>query len=196
MKKLFLVLLSVCLFVLSCTALTACGNGNGDGGDGSVADKETWESAIADSNFQNVTFTVDATFYSGYEAQEHSVSVMKLTSDKALADGELMTDEESVNSLREWYVSTTVALINNFEDFEYDSEKKCYFSEDGVVYDVTIMDFDAKITATNISVTLDSDMNIAKIDCDMKQEFSVNGAPVTYVLHTEFTFSDYGKTVI
>ena len=53
----------------------------------------------------------------------------------------------------------------------------------------------AKITAENIVVELDANMNIYKISCKMTQEFEMDGLQA-YVLNVTFTFTNYGTTVI
>lgn len=195
MKKLLflLLVLSVSLF-----ALVSCsGTGDGAGGDGAPVDEEAWLDATKDTNFQNVTFDMRCSARGTEIPDNAEVFSAKLNPDKVEIDGVVQTDELTITSLRSWYVESSLAILDNFDNFEYDAENDCFVSKTDIVYNVTVMGYDAKITASNVSVSLDDNMNIAKIVCDMDQEFiDDNNEPEKFELYVEFKFYDYGTTVV
>jgi hypothetical protein len=109
-------------------------------------------------------------------------------------DGELVSDPETIASIKTMYTDTVLAMVENFEVFECIDPNKCYSSIENIVYSVTIMGYEATITAESVVVELDGDMNISRITCVMIQEFDDNGIPTAYTLDAEFTFTDYGTT--
>ena len=157
--------------------------------------KAEWDSMAAISNFDNVTFTTNATFLSGYSDVVPHRTVYKLDGEKASADGQAMTGD-SVEALKTMHLKTTIAIVENFEKFAYDETKKCYASIEDIVYNVTILGYDATITVKNAYVELDTDKNLAKIKCEMTQDFVEEGTPKKYVIDAEFTFENYGTTVV
>lgn len=157
--------------------------------------KKEWNAAVEYQNFVNVTFSYKATFVSGYQDAGPHMGVLKITEDAVVMDGELITAEETVTAAKNMYIDTILAVINNFDNFEYDNAKKCYESKQNVTYITKILDYEATITAENVSVELDSENRIEKISCKMTQDF-INGGPTTYVLDAEFTFTDYGTTTV
>ncbi len=159
--------------------------------------EEVWNSAIQISNFDNVTFAMTATFTSGASGGEGPhTSLYKLDGNKLEMEGEITTDAEIISSLKNWYIGTAIAIVNNFDAFEYVEAEDCYRTTESISYVTTVMGIEATITATNVSVELDESMNIASITCNMTQAFTEGGNDKLYVLDVEFNFSDYGTTVV
>ena len=173
-------------------------NGTGDETppESAVVDEVEWNAAVDSEKFENVTFTYNATFISGYDDTEPNVGTIKLSGNGMLVDGNSIDDAELIASVKTMFIDTAVAIVNNYGMFEYDSENKCYRSKEAITYNTTVLGYDTTITAENVEVAIDSNKSIAMISCKMTQEFTENGAPVTYVLNTEFTFSDYGTTTL
>lgn len=172
---------------------------NDDGRDSQSKDtvtKDEWNNMIAESNFDNITFAYNATFISGYNDEGPHTGLFKLDGNKLDMDGEVTTDTETITSLRSWYIASALAIVNNFDKFEYDEANDCYKAKEKVVYNVTVMEYEATITAENVLVELDDNMNIAKITCKMTQAFKEDNVDKTYVLNVDFTFSEYGTTVV
>ena len=157
--------------------------------------EEKWNSIIQSSLFDNVTFNLDATFISGYEYEPGPYySEVKLAGEKCLLDGEPARDSEK-QDIRELFINTSIAIVSNFDNFEYNEESDKYTSKEAIVYNLNMVTVSAKITAENIVVELDANMNIYKISCKMTQEFEMDGLQA-YVLNVTFTFTNYGTTVI
>lgn len=154
-----------------------------------------WDAMILASKFDNVTFTSNATFISGYEDKGPHTNVFKLNGSAGTVDGELMSGE-SLTATRNMTIGTALAIVNDFDKFEYNKADDSYVSTEAIVYNVSVMNYNAKITAKNVVVELDDDMNITKIACNMTQEFEDDGVAKTYVLDITFIFSDYGNTVV
>lgn len=154
-----------------------------------------WDAMILASKFENVTFTSNSTFISGYEDKGPHTNVFKLNGSAGTVDGESMSGE-SLTATRNMTLGTALAIVNDFDKFEYNKADDSYVSTEAIVYNVSVMNYNAKITAKNVVVKLDDDMNITKIACNMTQEFEDDGVAKTYVLDITFTFSDYGTTVI
>lgn len=159
-------------------------------------EKEEWDAAIKNENFENVTFGYNVKFISGYEDEDTSVGTYKLTKDGMLADDELITDKDTVTAARTMFLDTTLAVTTEFDKFEYDKVNECYTSKEDIVFETNIWHYKATIKAENVVVVLDSDNNLAKITCKMTQDISSGEDSFTYVLNAEFTFSDYGTTTL
>ncbi len=163
-------------------------------------DKEQWNTAISPANFNNVTFDIKGTFVSGYDyAAKYGTNefayLCKVDGDKASMNGMEMP-AESVDGLKSTYINTALAIVNNFEDFTYDAESQTYKATQDITYTITVMQYDATITAKNVIVTVDENTMIATIACTMVQDFEENGTPHQYVLDITFAYSDYGTTEI
>lgn len=176
---------------------------NNDINDGAVipedsgVSNEDWTTAIQSQKFENVTFAYNATFISGYDDVGPHGGTYKLTNDGMMYDNSLITEEESINAARTLFIDTVIAIVSNFDAFEYDQENDCYTASEAIVYESMFFGGWVTITSDNTVVVLDEACNIAKLSCQMTQDFKqVDGTPVTYVLDVEITFSDYGTTVL
>lgn len=214
MKNLLAILLALTL-TFTCTAcLNEENNDSGadnsgttstdtqnNGGDNSTSaslgvNESEWNAAIQSQKFDNVTFTYNATFTSGYDEVGPHKGTFELVENGMLMDGKPTSAEERT-AAKTMFVDTAVAIVNNFSMFEYDKENNHYSSKENIVFNTTILGYEATITAENVLVVLDADNNIAKISCKMTQKFQGDGGNLTtYVLDTEFTFSNYGTTTI
>lgn len=157
-----------------------------------------WDAMIAISKFDNVTFTTNATFISGYPYAGPHINVFKLDGENGTADGAPLSGE-SMDALKAMYLQTALAILENYDKFAYDTTAGCYKSTSDISYDVLInisSGYDADITASNVTVKVDANKNLTEITCRMTQAFVDNGNPMTYVLDTIFTFADYGTTVL
>ena len=170
-------------------------NNSSSSGSSVEISKAEWDAMKASDKFNNVTFTNNVTFISGYSNVGPHINVFKLAGDKATADGKPM-EEESIEAFKAMYLGTTFAIIDNFEKFNYNATQKCYVATDSISYNVTIMGYDAAITVKDAIVEIDADKNLSKIICEMTQEFVDQGTPKTYVLDVIFTFENYGTTIV
>lgn len=208
MKKFLTLLLAICMCVFALSTFAACGGdgGNNDGGNGDETPstgvtEEVWNDAKAEANFDNVTFQLNASFVDPAEYGD-SVNFIKLAGDKVAmkegVDGEYETtdDADIIASVKSVYVNTVLAIAEDFDKFAYDEANDCYKASADIVYTVDVEGVNATITAKNAVVTLNASSKIAKIACNMTQAFTVGGVEQTFVLDTEFIFSDYGTTVV
>lgn len=159
--------------------------------------QDKWNEAIKEDRFNNVTFGYSVVF-----AGEEKVNtgIAYLDGDKAAfsEDGRApkwMTGEET-EALRNVYIGTTLAVLENFKAFAYDVVTDTFVSTEAVMYSVDVMGIDAKITANDIRVWFGADNNITGISCHMKQDFVEGGTAKTLEMQATFTFTNYGTTVI
>lgn len=159
--------------------------------------EEAWNAAIQPSGFENVTFTLNATFVEGYGDPDEPIrQVMKFDGDTMSTDGHVETDAEGVPTTRMWLLGSILPMMNDFDKFTYDDATQSYSAGEELVYTATVNDCEATITASDVQVFFDSDMRIAKIVCRMIQEGTVDGESIRYVLDVEFSFTDYGTTMV
>ena len=175
---------------------TVCGAIKGEPVVFNGINKEKWENIVNDELIDNLTLGYNATFTSGYDDVGPHIGIIKLAGNKVDLEGEVSTDPENIAAVKDVYIKTSFAMIESFDNFEYDKENDVYSSKEDVVYNVSVFEYNAKITAKSISVKLDQNHNISKIICNMTQEFDNYGTPTRYVLDVEFSFSDYGTTVV
>ena len=174
---------------------------NGEGVSSEIIDNNTaqdkWNEAIKEDRFNNVTFGYSVVFAGEEKA---NTGIAYLDGDKAAfsEDGrapEWMTEEET-EALRNVYIHTTLAVLENFKAFAYDVVTDTFVSTEAVMYSVNVMGIDAKITANDIRVWFGADNNITGISCNMKQDFVEGGTAKTLEMQATFTFTNYGTTVI
>lgn len=206
MKKLVTLVLTVCLCLSAALALSSCdkkgdatttpapgtttpapGATTTDSG-ASVPSEEVWNSSIEMDNFDNVTFLMAGTFDTGETFEE----LVKLDGNTCLVEEEVSNDPEMVNAIKTVYVATVLGVMNNFDNFTFDSAEGVFKSNVAIVYDVNVLGEDCTITANNVVVTIDTANKLATMNCDMKQVFDGGELNMTVT----FTFSDYGTTVI
>ena len=107
----------------------------------------------------------------------------------------LMTSEE-IEAFRNIYIGTTLALLENSASFKLDNVTGRFASSEKIVYTVNVMGTEATITATDVSVAFDHDGNLFDISCNMRQDFVEDGEAKVFEMSANFTFTNYGTTVI
>ena len=179
---------------------------------------------ISDTAFENYTLTVEGTM-TVLAGEEEFVSPMKsickMTSDKIaittfdfdqdgnanasdpiVLDGELALSQKIQNS------QIFLIILQEFENFEYDTENNVYkinetitltkdlkgfsISPDGNISELTIP---TTIIVKDAVATLSNDGKILSLVCDYTQSMNMDGGVTTKGL-TTWTFSDYGTTTI
>ena len=160
--------------------------------------EEKWDNMIQTANFDNITFSYDATFTAGSylgDLGPHR-DIFKLVDNCIIdQDGDVEDDPETIEAFKNWYIGSALAIADNFDKFVYDATNDCYNATEDIVYPLSIMEYDAMITASNTMIQLDDDLHIAKIVCKMTQEFEENGTQKVFILDVTFQFSNYGTTV-
>ena len=155
-----------------------------------------WDEAIAIENFSNITFAIEVR----YPDKEPYPILCKIDGDRAAySEGsyaEEIVDKETRDAIYTIYISTVLSIVESFDNFTYDAKSGLFTSDDDIVYNVTVMDYDATITASNTKVKVDTDKNIAEISCGMKHEFIENGKPDSLEFDVVFSFYNYGTTVV
>ncbi len=184
---------------------TVCQKEKGENGDlqeGEVT-KEEWNLSIDSALFNNVTFHYNALFTEGYsyDVGPHN-GYFKLAGGAMDTNGEVTTDESMIAVAKAWYIDVVCAIVNNFDDFEYNANTKQYVAKNDIVFVTSIemptVEGDTTITAKQTAVEFNENSNIAKVTCSMTQEFldAQTQTQKKYVLDVAFIFSDYGTTVI
>lgn len=216
MKKLFVILLVLTMI----STFIACGNQKNDASDTNNTrisinsggendgeddvspseflgiDESEWNTAVQPSNFNNVTFTYNATFLSGYDDVDPHTDTMKIVENVMLMNGQPVSEEERTET-KNVLENVVIAIANDFSLFEYDEQNDNYRAIENLTYTATVSGYEVTFIIENALVIIDSDNNIAKITCKMTQSFNEdNGEPTTYVLDAEFTFTDYGTTTL
>ena len=156
--------------------------------------EEQWNNAKAEAKFDNVRCDLNIKFISEYDNREEITEYFQIDGDLVDVSREVTDDEEMVASVKSVYVGTVTSVLDNYSLFTFDSEKEQYISEGPIVYYVNVDGIDAKITAENIVVKVNADLDIASISFRMTQEFNDGGRDKTYVLDVNFVFSNYGTT--
>lgn len=157
--------------------------------------KEKWDTLFQDEKYDNFTLSYHVTFHEGLEPGPYT-STAKFADGKLHIDNNVTSDPEIVSSSKKLYLDCILTIAKDFSAFEYSKADECYKAKDTIVYNVFVVEYDATLTAENAVVKLDSAGNIASISCRMTQEFEEGSERIQYLLDAEFTFSDYGTTVI
>ena len=155
-------------------------------------DKEKWNAALQDNVFDNLTFKMYVKTADG-----EMTGIYKLDGNRCSEIGEdgdvTELPADSIDGLKNIFINTSLAILDNYDDFEYDEGNNCYKAKKDVVYSAAVLEYTAELTVKNAVVTFDSDLRVATIAGNMTQVIS-NGQ--TMVFDFEFTFSDYGTTVV
>ena len=163
--------------------------------------KDKWDQALQASKFNNVTFTYMVIFSGGCsheDGQEDGVAYFdgdKVAFSENGSIPTLMTSEE-IEAFRNIYIGTTLALLENSASFKLDNVTGRFASSEKIVYTVNVMGTEATITATDVSVAFDRDGNLFDISCNMRQDFVEDGEAKFFEMSANFTFTNYGTTVI
>lgn len=197
MKKFLSVILMLTLSSL--LMLTACGGGEGEGGE---MNAEKWEEMLSAPSFENYTLYSKATIM-GTE-QENTVKFAngKVAMDFVL-DGELIPliyDGDEAAEIKDDYEEIFLALLADFDNFVYDETDKVYKNDGSVSVTITSTVEDQTITAditmTDGIVTIDGNGNLVQFDCDYTQTTTTPEGPITITTDMHMEFSNYGTTVI
>ena len=197
MKKFLSVILMLTL--TSLLMLTACGGGEGEGGE---MNAEKWEEMLSAPSFENYTLYSKATIM-GTE-QENTVKFAngKVAMDFVL-DGELIPlvyDGDEAAEIKDDYEEIFLALLADFDNFVYDETDKVYKNDGSVSVTITSTVEDQTITAditmTGGIVTIDGNGNLVQFDCDYTQTTTTPEGPITITTDMHMEFSNYGTTVI
>lgn len=160
--------------------------------------KEKWNSIVDLAAFDNVTFQSVANITK--QPNDTDITVVKIDNNKYLIDDE-KAEEEDIRNIQELFIKTSLAIVSNFENYDYDKEKDQYVSNTTIIYSVNMIVDDtisttATITVNDAIIKLDNEMRLYKIKCHMIQEFIVDGYEKEFDFVPTFTFTDYGTTVI
>lgn len=192
-------ILSLLLVVVLMLVFAACGNK--PAAEEPKTDENTgnsiWGELAKEEHYDNVTVAINATFISGYEyAEEETISVLKLDGDDVSVDGVYMDDRQDAESTRAVFMSVPLAVFAENESFAADEATNTYLHRGEISYAIDFMSYKADITVRNVVITLDGSNELSKITCEMDQEFTSEGEQMKYVLNVEFTYSDFGSTVV
>ena len=191
-------ILSLFLVMILMLAFVACGDKSATDTtkpDGDTGDS-IWGKLVKEEHYDNVTIVCDATFLSGYEyAEPENSNTFKFDGDAASIDGEL-ADRQATESLKAVYHGLVQEILSKNDGFIYDKDADTYLHKDDITCAVNSMGYETDITVRNVVITLDSDGELSKIACEMDQAFVADGEQMKYVLNVEFTFSDFGTTVV
>lgn len=161
-----------------------------------VIDENAWYNAISEDHFRNVTLSYDATFIVGYD-QGHHAGAYLLDGYEMMANGEYVDDPAMTDAVRSFYLDTVLAMMQNFDQFTYDPEFNCFVSIEDITYTVDVEPYGTVgISVNDVCITFDDTRSVYSITCNMTQSFVEDGQPNEYVLEVQFTYSDYGTTVI
>lgn len=163
---------------------TVCGGTNVE----TVTFEDVWNLTLEMENFDNVTFRLYGEWADGEDFDE----LIKLDGDTGYNGVEITTDPEIVASIKNVFVGTVLGVLDNYNNFTYDSTTNVYNSNTQIIYTVNVTGTDAIITVNNVVVTIDTNNKLATMSCDMKQEFD----GIEFNLIVTFEFSNYGTTII
>ena len=103
-------------------------------------------------------------------------------------------DPETIQFVKDIYFNTVKSIVSDYANFEYNSKENLFYGKGEIVYFVSYMGKEIKITSTNVVVEMDSSSQLIKLTCDMRQESEAMN--LLLILNVTFEFSDYGTTVI
>ena len=144
-----------------------------------------WNAMLNSENFVNFTFHIYAENLNEAQTEE---MLIKVDGDTVSLDGEVTEPEVYLNPL----LHIVFASLNNHDNFTYDGTNSVYRSNTQIVYTLSVFGYDVTFTNDNVVVTMDENNRLAKMSCNMKQEF--DGCELNVVATFEFT--DYGTTQI
>ncbi len=203
MKKIFSLVLILCMITSLFLMLVSCQGTDEISTDG--LSREDWEEAIADDNFDNVTILAEApNSENGRETQ-----TVKLTADKVYRTATIMINgtPKTVHKVftgsdadfqRDMFLQVILSVLDERDNFEYDSENQVYLSKNAIKKEITIDDERVdKVTMTNGKVKFDAKGNLIYFECTLTESV-YNGETLEggHTTDTVWTFKDYGTTVI
>ena len=157
--------------------------------------EDEWQYAISSERFDNVTFNYGADFTEG-DTLGHYSGDFQLNGNDMLFNGSLVTDPQQITATREGMLNTAILILKDFDAFTIDPWLEYYVSTRDIVYEVTVMGYDATVTASDVAVWFDENNLVSAIKCTMTQEFEEDGVAKKHVFDVCFSFSEYGTTVV
>ena len=156
--------------------------------------KEVWLEMANEGVISNFTGEMSVLFIEE-DNDEPYTDLFKLDENKAIISNQPTTDPEVVDGFKSVFQTMILAVAKNYDIFEFNEEKNLYIAKDSITYKATML-YDATITMEDIQVEIDTDIHLTKLVCKMTQSFLEEGKPKILIMNTEFTFYDYGTTVI
>ena len=169
-------------------ACTTCGQTKTEAVEFTGLSEEEWNAALADSIFENFTYTEEAKVNGDITAK----STYKFTTDEAsvrvaqgtVAQEEFVTASAKIEALRKTFLDSLKELTL-YENFEYDAETKTYKAIEPPYMTAV------QLYANYLTVTF-SEGYLSEIQYELL--YSLNG--VKYNVSSKITISDYGTTTI
>ena len=154
--------------------------------------EEEWSALQQSEKFENITMRLVGTFLDDTADGEPFDTVIKITPEAVAVDDEVSAEAEMITAVKNVYLDTILAMLKDFSDYEHDAENHLYRAKEDIVYDVTVMEASATITATDVTLKINADHYISEISCNMKQDL---GSEI-FLLQVTFSFSNFGTTVV
>ena len=156
-----------------------------------VTELDVWHAAHDESIFENVTMKMTlANDNMGLE-NDPTVCIYKFVGD-LLHDsdtGRIYESEATATVLSCWLDM----MMENYDIFSFDPETGAYVASEEVVFDMTVFEYTATITASDLSISLGSSGKVESVSCHMIQDVD-SGEYLEFDLTMEF--SEYGTTVL
>jgi hypothetical protein len=186
-KKLFAFLMALCLV---CGVMLLAGCDGVPGAEVAAGGNGIWKNAFTESDLNNVTLNMEVTF----DDDRHVSLEYKMFSDKILSNDGDIFDAEAIATARHVYMDMIQAVIDNQGKFQLDNSKNCYTTDQAITFNTEALVYTAKVTMSDVAVTLNNNGKLACITFHMVQDISGDGQTYSLVLDGIFTFSDYGTT--
>lgn len=194
----------MCLFVS--LMLTACG----DNPEFAGISEEEWNAMISPEVFTNYTLEYSGTVTQTSNDGEIYISdqsyIVKFTENKCyyyitikqeddeedFAYGGVCTDEDFLR-MKANYEILFLAILDNYENYQYNSIDKVYEITNPVEVTYDFKDMSVTISLSNSKVSISADGKILTLSCEYFQSAEELGV---FTSDVTFTFKDYGTTVI
>jgi len=194
--------------VFTCTVCGATKNQPFESNNGSNegVTEEEWNGMLASHNFENYTLIQQGTMKSNMApAPMYQKATLKFAGGKLHlineVDGEelfdIIMEGEEAKEQKISYEMLFLAVLDNFENFEYDPVEKVYKNPRTVTVTLHVADAEATVVMENGRVTISEDGKLVKFECKYTQTtITSNYTVVTQVDDAVFELFDYGTTVI
>ena len=211
MKKTVSFLLAICLSFASCALLASCNDSNNSSSSTNSIDesitKEEWDNMLSENNFENYTLVTHATMQqsSSIPVTMHQKATLKFCDGKlhlvVNVDGEetlnVVMEGEEAKEQKISYETIFLALLADFENFEYDADKNIYKNPNAVTTTIHVSYASAIVVMENGRVTLSEDGKLVKFECKYTQTTTSLEYTGTLVVEDAiFELFNYGTTVI
>lgn len=157
--------------------------------------KEVWLEMANEEVISNFTGEMSVLFIEE-DSDAPYTETFKLADNKVVMADELITEPEVIDGFKSAIQTMILAIAKNYDKFEFNKTKNLYTAKDSITFKTTVLEYDATITMEDIQVEIDTDVHLTKLVCKMTHSFLEGGQPKTLIMNTEFTFYDYGTTVI